>query len=104
MDKRLEIAQAKELRGEIVGRLYEFYSEDISLSTIRNLLKYKKYFSDKDVRRAVCYLSGVDKNYIHVETAADDFWDSLVQLTPIGVNLAEGDIHDLGVLLNEQAN
>lgn len=101
MDRRLEIAQAKELRAEIINTLYAFYSESITLNTIKNLLKYKKYYSDKDVRRAVCYLSGANKEYLCVVINTEEYWDSMVQLTPAGVNLAEGDVKDTGVLINE---
>lgn len=101
MDKELAVAQAKELRGEIVSKLYGFYGEAVALNTIKTLLRYKSYYAEKEVKRAVCYLSGVGKAYIHIENNKDDYWDSLVQLTPTGVNLVEGDIKDMGVLINE---
>lgn len=101
MDKRLAFTQAKELRGEIIKTLYDFYGEDVSLNTIKNMLRYKNYYSENDVKRSIKYLSGKSTGYIHFEPNQDDYWDSLVQLTPIGINLAEGDEKNVGVLINE---
>lgn len=102
MDKKLQVVQAKELRSEIIERLYDFYGEEIAVSTIKTLLRYNKnYYSDKDIKRALCYLSGEEKAYIYIKANLDDYWDSLVQLTPLGINLAEGDIKDMGVLSDE---
>ena len=47
------------------------------------------------------YLGGEEKRYIHVEVNKDNWMDSLIWLTPAGVNLAEGDIRDMGVELDE---
>ena len=101
MERRLEIVQAKELRGAIIQCLYDFYGADTSLRTVKNQLKYNKYYTDKAITRAVRYLSGEDKNYIKIETEESDYWDSIIWLTPTGVNLAEGDIEDIGVLIDE---
>ncbi len=97
----LKITQAKELRGAIVLQLYDVYGERTALSTVKKLLKYKGYYTDKDIRRAVHYLSSDDRNYIDIETGEDDYWDSPVSLTPAGVNLVEGDVEDAGVILDE---
>lgn len=104
MADRLEIAKAKELRGDIIERLYSFFGEEVAIGTLRNLLRYKSYNSEKEITKAVDYLSGRGKEYIEVKRLGSDdgnYWDSIVRLTPTGVNLAEGDIEDMGVTLNE---
>lgn len=101
MGKEIDIARAKELRGEILKRLYDVYGEPVALNTIRNILRYKSYYSENDIKRAVSYLSGRDRDYIHIGIDASDYWGSQVQLTPAGVNLVEGDNKDVGVLIDE---
>lgn len=98
MDKRLKIAQAKELRKNIINILYESYDEYMSLETIKSLLRYKSYYTDKDMKRAFHYLQGKGKEFIFISENGDEYWDYQVKLTPLGINLAEGDIEDLGVL------
>ncbi len=38
---------------------------------------------------------------MHVEVNEDNWLDSLIWLEPAGVNLAEGDITDIGVVIDE---
>lgn len=100
MDK-LEIAKAKELRGDIIERLYGLYGSKVSLGTLRNMLRYKSYFTESDVKKAIEYLSGAKKEFIEVNSDESEYWASMVQLTPLGVNLAERDITDMGVVTDE---
>lgn len=100
MDKH-EIARAKALRSDIIEKLYDFYSEPVSISTLRNLLRYKTYNSEKNITRAIEYLSGEDKEFVEVELDENNYLNSLIRLKPRGVNLAEGDITDVGVVINE---
>ena len=99
MDK-LGIAKAKELRGEIVRQLYDRYGSPVPVSSIHTLLRYKGYYSAEDIQRAILYLSGEKKEFVAVRSNEEDKGASFVSLTPVGVNLAEGDISDIGVLLN----
>lgn len=99
MDK-IEISKAKVLRGSIINTLYRNYGTDIKISVIKAALRMSGYMTDEEIRKAVYYLGGDGKRYIHVEPA-EDFLDSLIWLTPAGVNLAEGDDEDKGVIIDE---
>ena len=96
----ISIAKAKELRGEIIRQLYERYGCPVPISSINTLLRYKNYHSKEDIKKALLYLSGAKKEFLQVVLDEKDYWASFVQLTPTGINLAEGDITDMGVLLN----
>ncbi len=100
MDK-LEIAKAKLLRGMIITRLYDFYGEDITVSTLKSVMSYGGYNSDKEIKRAMYYLTGPSKRYVKLVYNKDNYMESLVWLTPEGVNLAEGDLEDIGVEMDE---
>lgn len=100
MDK-LEIIKAKELRGEIVKRLYDSYVDTNTLNSVRQMLRYKSYYTPDGIKKAVSYLSGKGKAFIEVALDKEEYWESLVYLTPAGVNLAEKDIADVGVLMDE---
>jgi len=100
MDK-LDLAKAKELRGEIIKRLYDCYVDPVRIVSVNSLLRYKGYYSKDDIKRAINYLTGPKKEFIHVVYNEDDYWNSFIQLTPAGINLAEGNITDMGVLFHE---
>lgn len=93
----LEVTKAKLLRGRIIARLYDFYGEDISVATLKNVMCYGGYNSDKEIKKAIYYLSGPGKRYIRLVYNEREYMASLIWLTPEGVNLAEGDIDDMGV-------
>lgn len=97
---KLKVARAKELRGEIICRLYAYYDKVTPVSSINALLRYRNYNSKEDIKKALHYLSGAKKEFIHVTINEDDYFASFVQLTPTGINLAEGDISDIGVIMN----
>ena len=103
MDK-LSIAKAKELRGEIIRKLYTCYESPVLIASLNTLLRYNGYYSKEDIKRAMNYLSDEKKhedNYVRINLDKDDYWASFAQLTPEGVKLAEGDRTDAGVLFNE---
>lgn len=97
-DKALEIAQAKELRGDIISTLYTVYPQAVSAATLRSMLRYKGINSDADIRKALYYLSG--REYVSVDEE-EDYWESRLLLLPCGINLAEDDFKDIGVDINE---
>ena len=99
MDK-LGIAKAKELRGEIIRQLYDRYGSPVPVSSIHTLLRYKGYYSPEDIQRAIQYLAGDKKEFVAIDNGEGDKAASFVKLSPAGVNLAEGDISDVGVQLN----
>lgn len=98
---RMETAKAKTLRGDIIERLYASYGDDITVGNLKQVLSYKGYNSDKEIKKAVYYLTGAKKEYVKLVYNKDNYMDSLIWLTPVGVNLAEGDITDIGVIIDE---
>jgi len=97
---KLKIAKIKELRGEIIRKLYDCYGAPVVISNINTMLSYKGYHQREDIKKALMYLSGVKKEFVEITINENDYWASFIQLTPAGVNLAEGDISDMGVLLH----
>lgn len=93
----MEIAKAKVLRGDIVESLYRYYGTDIRIAVLKSALRAKGFVDDAEIKKAVYYLGGEGKRYIHVEVDRENWTDSLIWLTPAGVNLAEGDLEDAGV-------
>lgn len=96
----MTVTEAKVLRGNLIELLYRYYGTDIKIAVLRSSLRVKGHVDDEELRKAVYYLGGEGKRYIHVEPAKA-FADSLIWLTPAGVNLAEGDIEDIGVIIDE---
>ena len=97
----LTVTKAKALRGDIIKSLYDLYDTALPLSKINDLLRYKTFYNKEDIRRAVGYLSGAKKEFIQLEVNDKDYWASFIKLTPAGINLAEGDITDVGVRFGE---
>ena len=97
----MKIAEAKIFRGDIIEKLYEYYGQDIRISTLKAALRPQRYFDDMEIKKAFFYLGGEEKRYVHVEVEEDNWMDSMAWLTPRGVNLAEGDIKDTGVVVDE---
>ena len=64
-------------------------------------LRVRRLFDDTELQKAIYYLGGEEKRYVHVEVKQDNWMDSMIWLTPRGVNLAEGDIEDTGVMVDE---
>ena len=99
--RSLDILKKKELRGAIIERLYGFYGEDISISVLKASLPLSGMLTDTELKSALYYLGGAGKEYIKVVINKASYIDSLIWLTPRGVNLAEGDMEDVGVNRNE---
>lgn len=97
----IKIAESKLLRGDIIEKLYLYYGTDIKISVLRSALRMKGYVEDEEIRKAIYYLGGEGKRYVHVEVNQENWADSLIWLTPAGVNLAENDIEDKGVIVDE---
>lgn len=97
----IKVAEAKLLRGSMIKNLYLTYGTDIRIAALKNALRSKGYFKDEELKKAIFYLGGEGKKYIHVEVNEDNWTDSLIWLTPAGVNLAEKDIEDIGVIFDE---
>ena len=97
----LHVVNSKSLRGNIVKSLYDIYDMPIPISKIGELLRYKNFYSKEDIKRATSYLAGKEKEFVTIEVNEKDYYASFIQLTPKGINLAEGDITDIGVLFNE---
>ena len=97
----MEVSERKILRGNIIEKLYKRYGEDIRIAVLKNLLRTSGFVTEDELQKAVFYLGGDEKRYIHVELNQENWLDSLIWLTPKGVNLAEGDIEDVGVIIDE---
>ncbi len=89
------------LRGNVIERLYSTYGEDLRIAILKNLLRTSGLVTDAELQKAIFYLGGDGKKYVHVEVNRDNWLDSTIWLTPAGVNLAEGDITDIGVEIDE---
>lgn len=99
---QLKVAEAKLLRGAVISKLYMTYGTDIRISSLKNLLRSKGFIQDEDLKKTIFYLGGDGKKYIHVGVDKDEWRDSLIWLTPAGVNLAEKDIEDVGVIFDDE--
>lgn len=97
----LKVTKAKELRGKIIEKLYISYGEDINLEVLRSLLRFMGNVSELEIKKAIYYLGGEGKRYVKLQLDEDNYMNSRIWLTPAGVNLAEGDIIDIGVELHE---
>lgn len=93
----MEISERKVLRGNVIEKLYSTYGEDIRIAILKNLLRTSGLITEAELQKAIFYLGGEGKKYVHVEVNRDNWLDSTIWLTPAGVNLAEGDIEDIGV-------
>lgn len=93
----MEAAKAKILRGDIIEKLYLYYGNDIRIAVLKSALRANGFVEDSQIKKAVYYLGGEGKRFLHVEVDKDNWMDSLIWLTPAGVNLAEGDLEDVGV-------
>lgn len=97
----MEIMERKLLRGNVIEKLYEHYGEDLRIAILKNLVRLSGLATEKELQKAIFYLGGAGKRYVHVEVNEDNWLDSTIWLEPAGVNLAEGDITDIGVEINE---
>lgn len=97
----VKAAEAKLFRGSVIEKLYLTYGTDIRIATLKNALRNRGYVQDDELKKAIFYLGGAGKKYIHVELNKENWADSLIWLTPAGVNLAERDIEDIGVIFDE---
>ncbi len=96
----LEISEVKILRGDVIEKLYMTYGTDIRIAALRNALRSKGLIPEESLKKCIFYLGGEGKRYIHVEVNKESWMDSVIWLTPAGVNLAEGDIEDVGVIID----
>ena len=97
----LDIIKTKQLRGHIIETLYRNYGEDINLAVLKAALPLSGLLTEAGIRSAIYYLGGKEKEFVHLVLNRNNYMDSLIWLTPKGVNLAEGDISDVGVMINE---
>lgn len=96
----MEISERKVLRGDVIEKLYKNYGKDIRIAVLKNFLRAGGFVTEEELRKAVYYLGGEEKRYLHVEVDQENWLDGTIWLTPKGVNLAEGDIEDTGVIID----
>lgn len=99
--KTMEVMERKVLRGNVIETLYDNYGVDLRVAVLKNLIRLNGLSTEKELQKAIFYLGGEGKRYVHVEVNEDNWLDSLIWLEPAGVNLAEGDITDIGVVIDE---
>ncbi len=99
--KTMEVMERKVLRGNVIEILYDNYGVDLRVAGMKNLIRLNGLSTEKELQKAIFYLGGEGKRYVHVEVNEDNWLDSLIWLEPAGVNLAEGDITDIGVVIDE---
>lgn len=99
--KTMEVMERKVLRGNVIEILYDNYGVDLRIAVLKNLIRLNGLSTEKELQKAIFYLGGEGKRYVHVEVNEDNWLDSLIWLEPAGVNLAEGDITDIGVVIDE---
>ena len=82
--------------------LYENQCEKVTVQLIRSMLRYINYSSEKELMKAIDYLSGKEKEYLSIEINADDYEYSLVEIMPKGIDLLENkkELKDIGVNLD----
>lgn len=97
----MEVMERKVLRGNVIEILYDNYGVDLRIAVLKNLIRLNGLSTEKELQKAIFYLGGEGKRYVHVEVNEDNWLDSLIWLEPAGVNLAEGDITDIGVVIDE---
>ncbi len=99
---QVKVTEAKLLRGAVISKLYMTYGTDIRISALKNLLRSRGFVQEEELRKVIFYLGGDGKKYIHVEVDKDDWKNGLIWLTPAGVNLAEKDVEDIGVIFEDE--
>lgn len=97
----MQVAERKVLRGNVIEKLYKNYGTDIKIAVLKNFLRTGGFVTEDELQKAIFYLGGEEKRYIHVEVNQENWLDGMIWLTPRGVNLAEGDIEDIGVIIDE---
>lgn len=96
----MQVSERKVLRGDVIEKLYKNYGTDLRIAVLRNLMRAGGFVTEGELQKAIFYLGGEEKRYIHVEVNEDNWLDGKIWLTPKGVNLAEGDIKDIGVIID----
>lgn len=98
---KVEISERKVLRGNVIEKLYDNYGKDLRIAILKNLLRTSGLVTEDELQKAIFYLGGEGKRYIHVNVNEENWLDGTIWLEPAGVNLAEGDITDIGVEIDE---
>lgn len=103
---QLKVMEAKLLRGAVISKLYSVYGTDIRISALKNMLRSRGFVLEDEIRKAVYYLGGRrdedQEGYIHVEVNEENWLDGIIWLTYKGVNLAERDREDMGVVFDDE--
>ena len=84
----MQVAERKVLRGDVIEKLYQNYGTDIMIAVLKNYLRIRGFVTEEELQKAIYYLGGEGKRYIHVEVNKDNWLDGTIWLTPAGVNLA----------------
>ena len=63
----MQVAERKVLRGDVIEKLYQNYGTDIRIAILKNYLRIRGFVTEEELRKAIYYLGGEGKRYIHVE-------------------------------------
>lgn len=75
----MEAAKARILRGDIIENLYRYYGTDIKIAVLKSALRTKGFVEDQEIKKAVYYLGGEEKRYIHVEVNKDNWMNKVLE-------------------------
>lgn len=88
----LDIIKTKQLRGNMIEALYRYYGEDISLSVLKASLPLAGLIKDAEMKSAVYYLGGKEKEYVKLVLNKTSYMDSLIWLDAEGREPRRGEI------------
>ena len=76
----MQVAERKVLRGDVIEKLYQNYGTDIRIAILKNYLRIRGFVTEEELRKAIYYLGGEGKRYIHVEVNKDNWLDGTIWL------------------------
>lgn len=94
-----QVLRNKQMRGQILRTLVLFYPDKTMISNIKTALITRGITATGEMNKHLNYLE--DKGYIKSDDGfiKDNADDDMIMLTAKGVDLAEGTIIDMGVIM-----
>lgn len=104
----MDIVKRKQMRGDIVTTLRDqFGRSPVPVKTIIFSMLGECQTAETEVPAALFYLADPQKGFVRISYKDDaepeltPLRNAFVQLTAVGVNLAEGDLDDPGVIFGD---
>ncbi len=108
MSINTDVLKRKQLRGDIVTKLYkDFNDPPLPVGTLILIMREDYSGADAEVPSQLRYLADPGKDFVRIiykdgaEPDRTPMRSAFVQLTANGVNLAEGDVEDSGVIFGD---